>query len=142
MFLGEYEHKIDAKGRVAIPPKFRGEFWEGIVLARGLERCILAYPPSVWKEIAERFDTMPIARSKSRRISRVIFATAFSLDLDEQGRLVMPPPLRQHAEIKETVIIAGINNYLEIWSKELWEEEQALMIEQAWQIAEGMETRQ
>jgi len=142
MFLGEYEHKIDAKGRVAIPPKFRGEFWEGIVLARGLERCILAYPPSVWKEIAERFDTMPIARSKSRRISRVIFATAFSLELDEQGRLVMPPPLRQHAEIKETVIIAGINNYLEIWSKELWEEEQALMIEQAWQIAEGMETRQ
>ena len=142
MFLGEYEHKIDAKGRVAIPPKFRGEFWEGIVLARGLERCILAYPPSVWKEIAERFDTMPIARSKSRRISRVIFATAFSLELDEQGRLVMPPPLRQHAEIKETVVIAGINNYLEIWSKELWEEEQALMIEQAWQIAEGMETRQ
>ena len=112
------------------------------MLARGLERCILAYPPSVWKEIAERFDTMPIARSKSRRISRVIFATAFSLELDEQGRLVMPPPLRQHAEIKETVIIAGINNYLEIWSKELWEEEQALMIEQAWQIAEGMETRQ
>jgi MraZ protein len=142
MFLGEYEHKIDVKGRLAIPPKFRGEFWEGIVLARGLERCILAYPPSVWKEIAERFDTMPIARSKSRRISRVIFATAFSLELDEQGRLVMPPPLRQHAEIKETVIIAGINNYLEIWSKELWEEEQALMIEQAWQIAEGMETRQ
>lgn len=142
MFLGEYEYKIDPKGRVAIPPKFRGEFWEGIVLARGLERCIIAYPPPVWKEITERFNTLPIARSKSRRISRTIFAPAFSLELDEQGRVVLPPPLRQYAAIKEIVIIAGINNYLEIWSKELWEEEQALMEEQAWQIAEGMETRQ
>lgn len=142
MFLGEYEYKIDPKGRVAIPPRFRGEFWEGIVLARGLERCIIAYPPPLWKETAERFDALPITRSRERRIGRVIFATAFSLELDEQGRVVLPPSLREHAGIKETVVIAGINNYLEIWSKEQWEEEQALMQEQAWQIAEGMERHQ
>lgn len=142
MFSGEYEYKIDAKGRVAIPAKFRGEFWEGIVLARGLERCIIAYPPPVWTEIADKFSALPITRSRERRIGRVIFATAFSLELDEQGRVVLPPKLRQYAEIKETVIVAGINNYLEIWSKELWEQEQALMEEQAWQIAEGMERRE
>ncbi len=142
MFLGEYEYKIDPKGRVAIPPKFRGEFWEGIVLARGFDRCINAYPPSIWKEISESFSTLPIARSKERRMRRVIFASAFSLELDEQGRVLLPPPLRQYAEIKENVVIAGANNYLEIWSKKLWDEEQALMEEQAWQIAEGMETRE
>ena len=142
MFLGEYEHKIDPKGRVAIPPKFRGEFWEGIVLARGLDRCIIAYPPPLWKEVSDKFHALPTARSKERRMSRTIFAPSFSLELDDQGRVVLPPPLRQHAEIKETVIIAGINTYLEIWSKELWEEEQALMEEQAWQIAEGMERHQ
>ena len=142
MFLGEYEYRMDPKGRVAIPPKFRGEFWEGIVFARGLERCIVAYPPPLWKETADRFAALPITRSKSRRIGRVIFGTAFSLELDEQGRVVLPPPLRQHAEIKEAVVIVGVNNYHEIWSKELWEGEKALMEEQAWQIAEGMESRE
>ena len=142
MFLGEYEHKIDPKGRVAIPPKFRGEFWEGIVLGRGLDRCIIAYPPPLWKEVSDKYHPLPTALSKERRMSRTIFAPSFNLELDEQGRVVLPPPLRQYAEIKETVIIAGINNYLEIWSKELWEEEQALMEEQAWQIAEGMERHQ
>lgn len=141
MFSGEYEYKIDPKGRVAIPPKFRGDFWEGIVLAKGFERCIIAYPPSVWKETADKFNALPITRSRERRIGRVIFATAFNLELDEQGRVILPPKLRQYADIKETVVIAGINNYLEIWSKELWEEEQALMDEQAWQITEGMERR-
>jgi len=139
MFSGEYEYRIDAKGRVAIPPKFRGEFWDGIVLARGLERCIIAYPPPIWKEMAEKFSTLPIARSKDRRIARVMFGTAFNLELDEQGRIILPPPLREYAGIKDTVVIVGLNNYLEIWSKELWEEELALMDEQAWQIAEGME---
>ncbi len=142
MFSGEYEYKIDPKGRVAIPPKFRGEFWQGIVLAKGLERCIIAYPPPLWNDLAERYSTLPIARSKERRMGRAMFATAFNLELDEQGRILLPPKLRQYAEIKDTVVIVGINNYLEIWSKELWDEELALTEEQAWQIAEGMERRQ
>lgn len=142
MLSGQFEYKIDPKGRVAVPPKFRGEFWQGIVLAKGVEQCIIAYPPPVWNEIAEKFSTLPIARSKERRISRVIFATAFNLELDEQGRVILPPTLRQYAEIKDAVVIVGLNNYLEIWSKELWEEELALMEEQAWQIAEGMERHQ
>ncbi|MDY6906843.1 MAG: division/cell wall cluster transcriptional repressor MraZ [Chloroflexota bacterium] len=139
MFLGEYEYKIDPKGRIAIPPRFRGEFWEGIVLARGFDGCIAAYPPPVWQEIADRFGTLPFTRSKSRRISRAIFSTAFSLELDEQGRVMLPAPLRQYAAIGDSAVVAGVNNYLEIWGKERWQQETELIGEQAWQIAEGME---
>ncbi|MCK5654441.1 MAG: division/cell wall cluster transcriptional repressor MraZ [Dehalococcoidia bacterium] len=142
MFLGEYEYKIDPKGRIAIPPRFRGQFSEGIVLAKGFDHCVNAYPPQAWKQFSESFNTLPPGRSKSRRIDRFLFASSFSLELDEQGRVLLPPPLRQYARIKETLVIAGVKEHLEIWSKELWDEEQAQMEEEAWQIAEGMETRQ
>lgn len=139
MFLGEHEYRVDSKGRLSIPPKFRGEFWEGIVLARGFDRCIYAYPQSVWKELSERFKGLPITRSKERRKRRVIFATAFSPDLDEQGRVLLPPSLREYAGIKESAVVAGLNDYLEIWSKESWDEELTLMDEQGYQIAEETE---
>ena len=142
MFLGEYEYKIDPKGRVAIPPKLRSQFSEGIVLAKGFDHCVNAYPPPAWKQFSESFNTLPPGRSKSRRIDRFLFASSFSLELDEQGRVLMPPPLRQYAAIKESLVIAGVKDHLEIWSKELWDEEQARMEEEAWQIAEGMETHQ
>ena len=141
MFLGEYEYKIDQKGRLAIPTEFRKGFMEGIVLARGLEKCIAVYPLPEWEKIAQRLVTLPPTRSKARRINRFPFATAFNLDFDGQGRIALPPPLRQYAEIKDTVIIAGVNNYLEIWSEESWESEEVLMSEEAWQITESMETR-
>jgi len=142
MFLGEYEYKIDAKGRVSIPPKFRGEFWEGIVLGRGPDHCIIACPPTLWDEITERFSALPFTRSKERRIGRFIFGTAFSLELDEQGRVLLPAKLREYSGIKEAAVVVGANKYLEIWSKDQWEEEQADVGDQAWQILEGMEKRE
>lgn len=142
MFLGEYEYKIDPKGRIAIPPRFRGQFMEGIVLAKGLDHYIIACTPKLWQEVSERFNTLPFARSKQRRMGRIVFSSSFSLELDEQGRVLLPSPLRQHAEIKESLVIAGVNTYLEIWSRELWDKEQAQMEDDAWQIFEGMETRQ
>lgn len=142
MFLGEYEHKIDPKGRIVIPPKFRGYFAEGIVLAKGFERYISAYPPPAWKEFSESFNTLPPGRSKSRQIYRFLFGSAYSLELDEQGRVVLPPRLRQHAEIKETAILVGVKDHFEIWSKELWEEEEGDVAAEARQIAESMERRE
>ena len=142
MFLGEYEYKIDAKGRVPIPPKFRARFGEGLVLGRGPDRCIIACPPTLWDEITERFSALPFTRSKERRIGRFIFGTAFSLELDEQGRVLLPAKLREYAGIKETAVVVGANKYLEIWDKELWEEEQEDVGDQAWQILEGMERRE
>ncbi len=139
MFLGEFEYRIDDKGRVPIPPKFRKELGRGLILVPGIERCIIAYPPSEWRKLAESLTTGTIAPSKLRRLNRAVFATAFSLNIDGQGRIALPITLRQAAGIDDEVVIAGANNYLELWSKELWEAEKATSQEQVWQIIESLE---
>ena len=139
MFFGEFEYRIDEKGRVPIPPRFRRELKEGVVLTPGVERCITAYPLSEWKKLAATLTTGSVTRSKLRKLNRAIFATAFSLNIDGQGRIALPIPLRQHADIEEEVVIAGANNYLELWNKEQWEAEKAISQEQTWQIIESLE---
>ena len=140
MFSGEYEYKIDSKGRVSIPPKFRIQFANGIVLNKGVDGCIDAYPLPSWNEATNQFQSLPIVRNeKSRRMSRILFSSAFNLELDEQGRIMLPPALRQHAAIKDTLVITGVSNYLEIWSKESWNKEQALIKKETWQIFESAE---
>jgi len=139
MFLGEFEYKIDEKGRVPVPPKYRRELREGVILAQGVERCIDVYTLAEWKKQAATLTTGPLARSKLRRLSRAVFATAFSLNIDGQGRIALPVPLREYAEIEDEVIIAGANTYLELWNKEQWESEKATSQEQAWQIIESLE---
>jgi len=142
MFSGEYEYKIDAKGRVSIPPKFRSQFADGIVLKEGVDGCIDAYPLSAWNEATVQFQSLPIVRNeKSRRMSRILFSSTFNLELDEQGRIMLPPSLRQYAVIKDTLVITGVSNYLEIWSKEAWDKEKSLMRKEAWQIFESAENR-
>ena len=141
MFFGEFEYKIDEKGRVPIPPRFRRELKEGVVLTPGVEQCITAYPLSEWKKLAVTLTTGSVTRSKLRRLNRAIFATAFSLNIDGQGRIALPIPLRQSAGIEEEVVIAGANNYLELWNKEQWEAEKAISQEQTWQIIESLENK-
>ena len=141
MFFGEFEYKIDEKGRVPIPPRFRRELKDGVVLTPGIEKCITAYPLSEWRKLADTFTTGSVTRSKLRRLNRAIFATAFSLNLDGQGRIALPIPLRQYASAEEEVVIAGANNYLELWNKEQWEEEKAISQEQTWQIIESLENK-
>ena len=139
MFLGEFEYKIDEKGRVPIPPKFRRELKEGLILAPGVEKCITAYTPSEWEKLAERLTNGVVSSSKLRRLSRAFFATAFSLSIDGQGRIALPITLRQHAEIADEVVIVGANTCLEMWNKELWALEKTSSQEQAWQIIESLE---
>jgi MraZ protein len=139
MFLGEFEYKIDEKGRVPIPPKFRRELREGVVLTPGVERCINVYPPSEWKKLAATLTTGSVTPSKLRRLNRAIFATAFTLNIDGQGRIALPAPLREYAGIEDEAVIAGANAYLELWNKEQWESEKAISQEQAWQIIESLE---
>ena len=139
MFFGEFEYKIDEKGRVLIPPRFRRELREGVVLTPGVEKCINAYPPSEWKKVAATLTAGPISPSKLRKLNRAIFATAFSLNLDGQGRIALPIPLREYAGIEDEVVIAGVNTYLELWNKEQWEAEKASSQEQAGQIIESLE---
>ncbi|MFC1918595.1 division/cell wall cluster transcriptional repressor MraZ [Chloroflexota bacterium] len=139
MFLGEFEYKIDEKGRVPIPPKFTRELKEGIVLTTGPENCIIAYPLAEWRKLAATLTTGPVARSKLRKLNRAIFATAFSLNLDGQRRIALPVPLREYAGIEDEVVIAGVNTYLELWNKEQWEAEKVSIQEQSWQIIESLE---
>ncbi len=141
MFLGEFEYKIDEKGRLPIPPKFRRELKDGVVLSAGPERCIAAYSLIEWKNLATKLTSGPVAPSKLRKLNRAIFATAFNLNIDNQGRIALPIPLREYAGIEDEVIIAGVNTYLELWNKEQWELEKSVSQEQVWQIIESLEER-
>jgi MraZ protein len=139
MFFGEFEYKIDEKGRVPIPPKFRVALRGGVVLSPGVEGCITAYPMSEWDKLASAISEGVISPSKLRMLKRAVFATAFNLEIDNQGRIALPPPLRQHAEIISEVVIIGANNYFELWNKIRWGEEKAMFQEKAWELLEGLE---
>ncbi len=139
MFYGEFEYKIDLKGRVPFPPRFRRELKEGVVLTQGIEGCITAYPLSEWKKLAATLTGGSVTRSKSRKLNRAIFATAFKTNIDGQGRVALPISLREYAGIEDDVVIIGANNYLELWNKEQWESEKADSQEQAWQIIESLD---
>jgi MraZ protein len=141
MFTGIYEYRIDDKGRVPIPPKFRTEELkkEGIMLRPGTEKCITLYPLSEWKKLADSLTTGPIIATKMRKLNRAIFSTAFNADIDGQGRISLPLHLRQYAGIEEEVVVAGTNTYIELWSKQQWEAEIARCQEEAGQIIETLE---
>ena len=142
MFFGEFEYKVDEKGRVPVPPRFRRELKDGAVLIPGVEKCIIAYPLAEWKKMAANLTTGTagsITSSKLRRLNRAIFSTAFNVLIDGQGRIALSTPLRQYADIEDEVVIAGANTYLELWNKDQWESEKAISREQAWQIIESLE---
>ena len=141
MFFGEFDYKVDEKGRVPLPPKFRNALKDGVMLTPGPEKCITAYTLPEWKKLATSLTESSISRRKMRRLSRAIFATAFSAQVDGQGRIALPAPLREHAGINDEVVIAGANTYFEIWNKGLWDEEKGISQEQAWQIIESLENR-
>ena len=139
MFFGEYEYKLDQKGRVPIPPRFKRDFKDGMVLIPGIEPCITAYTPPEWKKLSTEVTTGSVNRSKLRKLNRALFASAFYVNLDGQGRVALPVPLREYAGIEEEVVVAGANAYLELWNKGQWAEEKASSQEQAWQIIESLE---
>ena len=108
-------------------------------LIPGIEPCIMVYTLSEWKKLSAEVTTGAINRSKLRKLNRALFATAFYINLDGQGRMALPAPLREHAGIEEELVIAGANTYLELWNKEQWEQEKASSQEQVWQIIESLE---
>src|SRR4030042_1885755 len=109
MFYGEFDYKIDEKGRVPVPPKFRGALKDGVVLTPGAERCLTLYTVLDWKKLSSRLTGSGLSRSKMRRLNRALFSTAFTTRIDGQGRIPVPAPLREHASITDDVVIAGAN---------------------------------
>ena len=143
MFLGEYEYKVDNKGRLPIPTKFRKEFSDGLVVTRGAEKCIVAYRVEVFGKGAGPLATEEIIESEEQRnLKRAIFASAESLTLDGQGRIALHARLKDHAQIKDTVIIVGLGDRIEIWNPDLWRPVLGRAEEEAPQIMESMKGRQ
>jgi MraZ protein len=139
MFLGEYEYKVDNKGRLPLPPKFRQELMGELVLTKGLEKCIVIYPVEEWHKVADTLSAKALPSSKVRTMNRAMFGTAFSLMLDGQGRIALPPTLRSRVEIGDTAFVVGSNNCVEVWNPTLWKTEKAAAEEQLWQIIESLE---
>ena len=120
MFLGEYTHTIDDKGRLTIPAKFRGDLAAGLVVTRGFDRNLMVYPLDEWQKLAQEIMAKPLADSRVRDFRRRVFSSAMDLEPDRQGRILLPPYLREFAEIESDVVIVGMFNYIEIWTGDAW----------------------
>jgi MraZ protein len=138
MFFGEYSYKVDEKGRVPLPPKFRRQLKEGVILAKGMgDKCISAYSVAEWKRLSESLAAKAVTPANLRRLNRAIFGSAFGASLDGQGRITLPFSLREHAGIGDTAIVVGANNCVELWSEGEWEAEKKSAEEQASEIIEN-----
>ncbi len=139
MFLGEYEYKVDSKGRLPLPPKFRPELGNDLVLTKGLEKCIVIYPVAEWHKVADTLSAQAVPSSKFRTMNRAMFGGAFSISVDAQGRVALPTALRNRVEIGDTAVVVGANNCIEIWNPTSWNQEKTSAEEQLWQIIESLE---
>ncbi len=138
MFLGEFEHSVDAKGRVAVPAKFRPQLEGGLVITFGFERCLQVYPMEAWQALSERVSNLSLGDADARRLRRLLFASAFDTELDRQGRILVPASLRAYAGIEEGAVIAGMNTYFEIWATDAWAATRAEIAEEGATIAATM----
>lgn len=119
MFMGEYHHAIDEKGRLTIPSKLRYELGESFIITRGLDNCLFIYPESEWKEIISKYKLLPNTKD-ARNFMRFFLSGATSCEFDKQGRINIPSPLVTYASLNKECIIIGVNDRLEVWSKEEW----------------------
>jgi len=122
MLIGEFNHTLDNKGRVIVPSRFREELQDRFIITRGLDSCLFAYPMEEWNNLERKLKTMPFTRAEARVFMRLFFSGASEVELDKQGRILIPPILREHAELNKEVTFIGVSNRAEIWSKEKWEE--------------------
>lgn len=123
MFLGEFAHTIDDKGRLTVPAKFRAELASGLVVTRGIDRCLAIYPMREWERLAERVSGLPMTDRRARAFRRLMFANASDAAPDKQGRVLIPPSLREYARLDGDVVVTGLNTYIEVWNIDAWSEE-------------------
>lgn len=120
MFMGEFNHSIDAKGRIIIPSKFREDLGDKFVITLGLDGCLFAYPDSEWMSFVEKLKTLP-GTKEARQLQRYFMAGAAECEIDKQGRILIPAKLRESAKLDKDIVFVGVLNKIEIWSKEHWE---------------------
>lgn len=138
MFIGEYQHSLDFKKRVALPAKFRSDFKKGAVITRGLDNCLFVYPKSEWEKIADKLGSMPVGEKATRSFVRLMLAGAVDVNLDSQGRILIPEYLKEYSGIKKEITVAGLFNRLELWDSKLWEKYKKMAEKDQDKIAEEL----
>jgi MraZ protein len=138
MFIGEYQHTIDEKGRMMIPTKFRADLQKGAVVTRGLDHCLVVYPMAAWNELATKLSSLPISQSKSRAFARLMLAGAMDVTPDKQGRIMIPEYLREYAGAAKQVVVAGLFDRLEIWDEKAWKKYKTATEKESNDIAEAL----
>lgn len=121
MFLGEYQHNIDIKGRIIIPAKFRDALGENFIVTKGLDGCLFVYPFDEWQKLQQELEKLPLTQKDARAFVRFFFASASEGELDKQGRLMIPSKLRDYAGLNKEVMVIGVSKRLEIWDVERWQ---------------------
>ena len=138
MFMGEYSHTIDTKGRLIIPSKFREELGETFVVTKGLDGCLFAFSDEEWKAFEIKLKSLPLTNKNARQFARFFVAGATPCELDKQGRILLPATLREFAGLEKDVVLTGMLNRIEIWSKDKWNENNSLDDVAMDEIAEQM----
>jgi MraZ protein len=138
MFMGEYHHNVDAKGRLIVPVKFREELGEVFILTRGLDQCLFGYPLIEWKVIEEKLKGLPLTKKDARAFTRFFFSGATECEIDKQGRINIATPLVNYAKLEKECVVLGVSNRIEIWSKEIWNDYFSESADSFAEIAENM----
>ena len=121
MLLGEFKHNLDIKGRMAVPSKFRSKLSNGAIITRGLVNCLFIFANSEWEELAKKLVALPLAQANSRAFTRLMLAGAMDVEIDTQGRILIPDYLRKYAGLDKKVVVAGLYNRIEVWDGDTWE---------------------
>jgi MraZ protein len=138
MFMGEYHHNIDTKGRIIMPVKFRDDLGTSFVLTRGLDQCLFGYPLDEWRLLEEKLKALPLTKKDARAFTRFFFSGATECEIDKQGRINIPTPLTSYGKLEKECVILGVSNRIEIWSKTTWEDYFSSSEDSFAEIAENM----
>ena len=138
MFIGEYAHSLDLKGRMAIPAKFRKGLVSGAIITRGLDRCLFIFSKTEWEKLATKLIDLPLAQANSRAFVRLMMSGAVDVEIDNQGRVLVPEYLRQYAGLSKNAVVTGLFNRIEVWDEASWKEYKTKTESQSDEIAEKM----
>lgn len=120
MFIGEYNHSMDDKGRLIMPSKFRDSLGYEFVMTKGLDNCLFVYPKDEWKVLEEKLKSLPLTNKDARAFIRFFFSGATECNLDKQGRVLIPSNLREHSKLEKDAVVIGVSTRIEIWSSTEW----------------------
>ena len=121
MFMGQYNHTIDTKGRLIVPSKFRERLGDEFVVSKGMDGCLFVYANEDWNAFEQKLTSLPLINKEARQFARFFLAGAAQVELDKQGRILLPANLREFAGLDKDVVLVGVGSRIEIWSKEKWE---------------------